>query len=100
MAENFLSGNTDLEGFLEEFLKIRKDMHMRKAKADKMVELLSRRNNPPFRPSNDNIQHTPSGYPQPGYTPHLSYFQPTSMPYPNVPINMPMPGNPFINRHF
>lgn len=88
----------DLDGFLEEFLKVRKDMHMRKAKADKMTELLSRRNST-FRPSNINTQHTTVGYPQPGY-PHSSYFQPTSLPYPNMPTNMPMPGNPFINRHF
>lgn len=99
MAEKFLSGSTDLEGFLEEFLKQRKDMHMRKAKADKMAELLSRRNNS-FRPSNNNIQQTTAGYPQPGGYPHSFYFQPTSMPYPNVPINMPMPGNQFINRQF
>lgn len=98
MAEKFLSGDTDLDGFLEEFLKRRKDMHMRKAKADKMTELLNRRSNN-FRPANNNIQQSMAGYPQPGY-PHSSYFQPTSTPYPNVPMNMPMPGNPFINRHF
>lgn len=77
-------------------------MHIRKAKADKMAELLSRRNSS-FRPLNDNIQHTTAGYSQPGYQPGYPqsfYFQPTSMPYPNVSINMPMPGNPFINRHF
>lgn len=93
-----MSGDTESEGFLEEFLKLRKNMHMRKAKADKMTELLSRRNSS-FRPTNDNIHHATSGYPQPGY-PHASYFQQTRMPYPNVPINMPMPGNSFINRHF
>jgi len=93
-----LNGDTDLDGFLEEFLKRRKDMHMRKAKADKMTELLSRRNSS-FRPSNNNIQHITAGYPQPGY-PHSSYFQPTSLPYPNLPMNMPMPGNPYINKHF
>lgn len=73
---------------------------MRKAKADKMTELMSRRNNN-FRPANNNIQQTPAGYPQPGYPPS-SYFQPTSMPYPPNVMNMPMPGNgnPFINRHF
>lgn len=73
-------------------------MHMRKAKADKMAELLSRRTNS-FRLPNDNLQHTTPGYPQPGY-PNSFYFQPTSMPYPNVPINMPMPSNQFVNRHF
>lgn len=94
-----MSGDTkDLEGFVDEFLKHRKDMHLRKAKADKMAELLSRRNSS-YRPLNDNIQHVTAGYSQPGY-PQSFYFQPTSMPYPNVPINMPMPGNPFINRHF
>ncbi|XP_022170671.1 vacuolar protein sorting-associated protein 37B [Myzus persicae] len=98
LAENFLSGSTDLEGFLEEFLKRRKDMHMRKAKADKMSELLSRRNNS-FRPPINNIQPTTAGYPQPGY-PNSFYFQPTSMPYPNVPMNMPMPGNQFLNRQY
>lgn len=97
MAEKFLSGETDLEGFLEEFLKRRKDMHLRKAKADKMSELLSRRNS--FRPPINNIQQTTAGYPQPGY-PNSFYFQPTSMPYPNVPINMPMPGNQFMNRQY
>lgn len=98
MAENFLSGDIDLEGFLEEFLKRRKEMHLRKAKADKMTELLSRRNSS-YRPLSDGIKHSIAGYPQPAY-PHSSYFQPTSMPYPNVPINMPMPGNQFNNRHF
>ncbi|XP_060840560.1 vacuolar protein sorting-associated protein 37B [Rhopalosiphum padi] len=98
LAEQFLSGNIDLEGFLEEFLKRRKDMHMRKAKTDKMAELLSRRNNS-YRSPINNIQQTTAGYPQPGY-PNSFYFQPTSMPYPNVPINMPMPGNQFINRQF
>lgn len=77
---------------------MRKDMHLRKAKADKMAELLSRRNSS-YRSSNDNIQHSFTGYPQLGY-PHGSYYQPGSMPYPNVPVNMPMPGNPFINRQF
>ncbi|VVC31995.1 Modifier of rudimentary, Modr [Cinara cedri] len=98
LAEQFLSGATDLDGFLEEFLKKRKDMHMRKAKADKMTELLSRRNSS-YRPISDNIQHSFSGYPQIGYPP-VPYYQSAPMPYPNVPVNMPMPGNPFINRHF
>jgi len=98
LTEKFLSSDIELDGFLEEFLKLRKDMHMRKAKADKMTELLSRRNTS-FRPSNINTQQTTAGYPQPGY-PHLSYFQPTSLPYPNITTNMPMPGNPFINRHY
>lgn len=98
MAEKFLSGAIDLEGFLEEFLKRREDMHKRKAKADKMAELLSRRNSS-FRPPINNIQHSTAGYPQPGY-PYSSYFQPSAMPYPNVPVNMPMPGNSFTNRHF
>lgn len=97
MAEKFLSGATDLDGFLEEFLKKRKDMHLLKAKSDKMAELLSRRNSS-YRSSNDINQHSFSGYPQLGY-PHQSYYQPASTPYPSVP-NMPMPGNPFINRHF
>lgn len=97
MAEKFLSGDTDLDGFLEEFLKQRKIMHLRKAKADKMAELLRRRNSS-FRASSNNIQPTTPGYPQLGY-PNPSYFQLTSSPYPQVP-NMPMPGNPFINRHF
>lgn len=99
LAEKFLSGEIDLEGFLEEFLKMRKDTHLRKAKADKMAELLSRRNSS-YRSSNDNVQHSFTGYPQLGY-PRGSYYQPSgSMPYPNVPVNMPMPGNPFINRQF
>lgn len=96
MAEKFLSGDTDLDGFLEEFLKQRKIMHLRKTKADKMAELLRRRNSS-FRASTNNIQPT-LRYLQLGY-PNASYFQLTSTPYPQVP-NMPMPGNPFINRHF
>lgn len=76
---------------------------MRKAKADKMAELLSRRNSS-YKPPSNHIQPITAGYPQPGYPqpgyPHGSYFQPSSMPYPNMPMNMPMPGNPFMNRHF
>lgn len=72
---------------------------MRKVKAEKMAELLSRRNSS-FRSSNINAQQPiPAGYPQPGY-PNPSYFQPSALPYPNIPNNMPMPNNPFMNRQF
>ncbi|XP_050428890.1 vacuolar protein sorting-associated protein 37B [Adelges cooleyi] len=97
MAEKFLSGEIDLDGFLEEFLKIRKSMHLRKAKADKMAELLRRRNSS-YKPSVESISNKMASYPQPGYS--QPYFQPTnSVPYPSVP-SMPMPGNPYMNKHF
>ncbi|XP_050537234.1 vacuolar protein sorting-associated protein 37B [Daktulosphaira vitifoliae] len=101
MAEKFLSGDIELDGFLEDFVNQRKNMHLRKAKSDKMAELLRRRNSS-YRSSIENVTNKIIGYPQPGYS-QQPYFQPNnSVPYPSMPVNMPMPmpGNPFINKHF
>ncbi|XP_011315146.1 thioredoxin domain-containing protein 9-like [Fopius arisanus] len=39
IAEKFLSGNTEVDEFLDQFLTRRKIMHLRKVKVDKMREL-------------------------------------------------------------
>ncbi|KAF6217142.1 hypothetical protein GE061_001496 [Apolygus lucorum] len=39
-ADNFLSGECDVEEFLDKFLSGRKQMHLEKVKADKMAEML------------------------------------------------------------
>lgn len=43
IAQDFLSGDLDIEDFLTRFAEFRKIMHLRKVKAEKMSELVNRR---------------------------------------------------------
>lgn len=82
-----------VEEFVDEFLAARKTMHLRKLKADKMVELLQQQKN-----GNSGGGHGPMGS-----TPYPSSFYgtPGSVPYPTGPYQMPMPGMPgMMYRHF
>jgi ESCRT-I complex subunit VPS37 len=40
-AEKYLSGEIELDPFIEQFLVTRKQMHLRRVKADKMSEILA-----------------------------------------------------------
>ncbi|XP_077299118.1 vacuolar protein sorting 37B [Arctopsyche grandis] len=75
IAQKFLSGDIDIEKFLEDFSKERIIMHLRKVKIDKMSELIKQSQNP-----------------QPG---GLFGYSPQRLPYPQYPTNiaMPMPGS-------
>ncbi|KAJ4426621.1 vacuolar protein sorting-associated protein 37B [Periplaneta americana] len=94
IAEKFLDGELDLESFLEQFTARRKKMHLRRVKADKMAEILTRQRNMPHQNSIPAAQgfthHTaPSQLPLPpvvGQTPY-------SVPYPIAGMYMPMPGH-------
>ncbi|KOB63588.1 Vacuolar protein sorting 37B [Operophtera brumata] len=86
----FLSGKIGIEKFLEDFEPLRKKMHVRKFKAEKMTELL--------RPGNQSSYG--NGFTKP-YLPYPSYGPPQgvpSVPYPVGPLNMPMPG--MYGNHF
>lgn len=90
VAHDFLSGKRDVEKFLKDFESIRKTMHLRKFKSEKMCELLRTGGQSSYGngvskpylpyPSYDNAQRMPS------------------VPYPVGPLNMPMPG--MYGNHF
>uniref|UniRef100_T1ITX4 VPS37 C-terminal domain-containing protein n=1 Tax=Strigamia maritima TaxID=126957 RepID=T1ITX4_STRMM len=69
VAEKFLEGSVDVDGFLDEFLPQRKVAHLRRIKVDKLTELLHRSQT---RPGSQNWQ---TGYP-------------------GLPTNMPPYGSP------
>ncbi|KAI5642550.1 modifier of rudimentary (Mod(r)) protein domain-containing protein [Phthorimaea operculella] len=83
IAQDFLSGKIDVDKFLEDFESIRKTMHLRKFKAEKMGELIR---------SGGQTSYG-NGISKP-YLPYPSYGSQNmpSVPYPMGPLNMPMPG--------
>ncbi|PSN44412.1 hypothetical protein C0J52_05740 [Blattella germanica] len=91
LAEKFLDGDLDLDSFLEQFTTRRKLMHLRKVKADKMTEILTKQQH-----SQPHTNSSPA--PIQTYTPHsIASFNPMtpvagSVPYPVGGIRMPMPG--------
>lgn len=92
LAQNFLSGEIDLEQFLEEFPTLRTKMHIRKFKADKMSELI--RSNSKFSYFGNGQQNQYTPYPPQG----VPYPPSQSVPYPVGPVAMPMPG--MFRNHF
>ncbi|XP_041971625.1 vacuolar protein sorting-associated protein 37B [Aricia agestis] len=78
MAQDFLSGKIELDKFLEDFEPIRKQMHLRKFKSEKMGELIRTRNSTSYGNGLANPR-----LPYPGYPQHQT------TPYPLGPINMP-----------
>lgn len=90
IAQDFLANKIDVDKFLEDFEPIRKKMHLRKFKAEKMSELLRTGSQNPYG----------NGFSKP-YIPYPSYGPPQgapSVPYPTGPFNMPMPG--MFRNHF
>lgn len=91
IAENFLGGNLEIDSFLEQFTARRKLMHLRRVKADKMAELLTKQHNA----SHLNSASSPTQ----GYTHHTApSYMPLppvtgSTPYPAVGMYMPLPGS-------
>ncbi|CAG4933040.1 vacuolar protein sorting-associated protein 37B [Colias croceus] len=88
IAQDFLTGKIDVDKFLEDFEPIRKTMHLRKFKAEKMGEILR------------SGQSYGNGVSKP-YLPYPSYGNVQgvpSVPYPMGPLNMPMPG--MYGNHF
>ncbi|NP_001040394.1 vacuolar protein sorting-associated protein 37B [Bombyx mandarina] len=90
IARDFLSGKMGVDKFLEDFEPIRKQMHIRKYKAEKMSELL--------RNSNQNAYGNGATKPYLPYSNYLPSQNPQSLPYPVGPLNMPMPG--MYGNHF
>ncbi|CAB3245583.1 unnamed protein product [Arctia plantaginis] len=90
LAQDFLSGKIPVEKFLEDFEPARKNMHLRKFKADKMADLIRTGAHSSFG----------NGIARP-YLPYPSFGQPQgppNVPYPIGPLNMPMPG--MYGNHF
>lgn len=81
MANKFVAGDIEVEEFLEQFMTIRKVMHHRKVKVDKMRELRRK------------CAGYPSAMAGPGY-PLATNFpgMGSGLPYPSGQLSMPMPG--------
>lgn len=99
-----------IEEFLEQFQSTRKEMHLRKLKIEKMIELMrqqptNNRNGAPYPNPNSIPSGLPYSRPAPGY-PLPSQFYPSPMSgaaqqYPPGPYGMPMPmPNQMFHRHF
>lgn len=107
-STKFQEKEITIDEFLDKFQSTRKEMHLRKLKIEKMIELMrqqpmNNRNGAPY----PNPNSIPSGLPYsrsaPGYPP-ASHFYPTPMSgpapqYPPGPYGMPMP-NQMFQRHF
>lgn len=91
IAANLMSKEIAFEDFLKEFLDQRKEMHLRKLKADKMVELIQQQKN----------AARAGGIGGGSVYPNNFYGTPGGVPYPTGPYAMPMPGMPgMMYRHF
>lgn len=89
MAERFLEGETDVDSFLDQFQTTRKLMHLRRVKADKMSDLLSKQTSA--------TSAGPTSAPYPTFpTGGVPYYPPAppvgGAPYPMGAFNMPLPG--------
>lgn len=90
-----------IEEFLDKFPNKRKLMHLRKAKAEKMTELVNRRlsykspqaNAQPTSRITTIMQNNVKNM-YPNYS-----NAPVNVPYPLAPVNMPLPGN-YLPNHF
>ncbi|KAH8256438.1 hypothetical protein KR032_007239 [Drosophila birchii] len=84
MVKKFNDSDLGVEAFLEEFLAIRRTMHLRRLKAEKMQDLMRKqRQGPPSAASLPAYGNVPSG----GFYPSAG----GSAPYPMMGPLMPMP---------
>lgn len=102
VAEKFLEGDLELDSFLEQFSVKRKLMHLRRVKADKMIELLAERSRSPNVPSRNLAPSTVLPQNVPHFTspfyplPPVATSSVAAPPYPVGGISMPMPlPNPY-----
>lgn len=74
-----------IDAFLDSFMTSRKTMHLRKLKADKMVELVRQ----------SKLQNSMGG----GHQPYTGFYpaQPSSVPYPPAGGNVPYPMGPMMH---
>lgn len=93
ISERLLDGEIKLDAFLDQYFNRRKLMHMRKAKIEKMSEMISRRilynKAAQITPRITTITQTNV---KGTYPPNYS-SAPVSVPYPLEPMNMPMPNH-------
>lgn len=100
IAKKFMDEGGELEDFLDQFLTKRKLMHLRLIKAEKMSKVLQ--NGLPLNNTSTYINTPPLNI-NSRYFPGVPNFpQPSSLPYPTGPLNMPMPSQNvnFFQNHF
>lgn len=95
VAQKFRDKEIQIEDFLEQFTSARKEMHARKLKAEKMVEIMRQQQQQPA-----NGGPLPYNRPAPIY-PGSNFYPPApgAVPYPTGPYAMPMPPNPMFRRY-
>jgi ESCRT-I complex subunit VPS37 len=82
IAEKFIGGDLEIDSFLEQFSARRKVMHLRRVKADKMADMLTKQHNA--------LHLNSASSPVQGYTHHTA---PSYMPLPSVTGSMPYPAS-------
>ncbi|KAG8230660.1 hypothetical protein J437_LFUL010679 [Ladona fulva] len=101
LAEKFLGGDLEVDSFLEQFAILRKLMHLRRVKADKMAEILTKRRPDHLKGSDSSFMPaslSPSAVgntqpPIPTTGPMIYPPAGAQTPYPVGPITMPMPSS-------
>lgn len=104
IVTQLLEKKIPIEEYLEQFMAARKLMHLRKLKAEKMIDLMREENNINRRPTHfgggsgmPSMGHgTP--YPPTNFYPPATGGMGSGVPYPTGPLQMPMPNMMF--RHF
>lgn len=87
LVKDLLNGDKDIDSFLDEFIIVRKQMHLRRVKADKMTEMVRRRITRTDPNSFDRVIPNPVN---PSHAPF--YPSINSAPYPVGPTDaMPLP---------
>lgn len=101
IPEEFLNGTIDLDKFLETFTSKRILMHLRRIKADKMAEMLTKRNSfgsPAGAQNNSGFNSSNNSGFNGSFGAHIPYNTPypmsgSGMPLPNIPMT-PYPSIP------
>lgn len=96
IAKKFLDGEIELDEFLDQFLTIRRLMHLRLVKAEKLSKLIT--SDPTFN-SVPNYVNAPPMSINSNYFPRIPAANANSVPYPTGPLNMPMPGQSYFQYH-
>ncbi|XP_037953596.1 vacuolar protein sorting-associated protein 37B [Teleopsis dalmanni] len=88
IVKKFTDNEVNVDAFLESFLGARKQMHLRKLKAEKMQELMRR------HAQGGAQRGSASGMPTYNNMPGSGFYPSNNLPYPVGPM-MPMPPRPF-----
>jgi len=91
LYKKFTDNDMNVDQFLEEFLKERKTMHLRKLRAEKLQDAIRKASTQRGSFNGGNVGPAYSNIPGSGFYPKAPYPAPGSVPYPMSGPRMPMP---------